>query len=72
MSKQRRPYNVKKMNETVLTVPEAAAILRISALKAYEHARNGRLPSVRLGRRVLVPREALDQFLAGATVNKQS
>jgi excisionase family DNA binding protein len=46
-----------------LTIPEAARLLRISPLKAYEYAREGILPSVRLGRSVRVPRAALDRLL---------
>ena len=46
-----------------LTVDEAAAMLGISRGLAYELVRQGRLPSVRLGRRILVPRAALVAFL---------
>jgi excisionase family DNA binding protein len=38
----------------VLTVPEVAKVLRISRNRAYEAVRTGAIPSVRLGRRVLV------------------
>jgi excisionase family DNA binding protein len=38
----------------VLTVPEVARVLRISRNRAYEAVRTGAIPSVRLGRRVLV------------------
>ena len=46
-----------------LTVDEAARALRISRTLAYEAARSGALPCVRIGRRLLVPREALDRLL---------
>jgi len=46
-----------------LTVEEAARALRISRTLAYEAARSGALPCVRIGRRLLVPREALDRLL---------
>ena len=49
-----------------LTVEEAAARLGISRTLAYELARTGRLPVpvLRLGRRVLVSRQALERVLA--------
>jgi excisionase family DNA binding protein len=49
-----------------LTVEEAAARLGISRTLAYELARTGRLPVpvLRLGRRVLVSRLALERVLA--------
>lgn len=43
----------------VLTVPEAAALLRIGRSAAYEACRCGDIPSVRLGRKIRVPRAAL-------------
>lgn len=41
------------------TVAEAAAILGISRFSAYECARTGQLPVIRLGRRLVVPVTAL-------------
>jgi excisionase family DNA binding protein len=46
-----------------LTVEESAKLLSISRNLAYELVADGRLPSIRLGRRVLVPRQALYQLL---------
>jgi excisionase family DNA binding protein len=47
----------------VVTVTEAAEILGISRTLAYELARTGQLPSLRLGRRLVVPRAALVSLL---------
>lgn len=47
----------------VLTVEEAAKVLRIGRSAAYEAARRGELPSVRIGRSLRVPRAALDRLL---------
>jgi excisionase family DNA binding protein len=47
----------------VLTVTEAATLLRISRNSAYEAARRGEIPTIRLGRRLLVPRAALERLL---------
>ncbi len=49
----------------VLTVEEAAKILRISRNSAYEAVKRGDIPSVRIGRRVLVPRTSLEMMLRG-------
>jgi excisionase family DNA binding protein len=45
------------MNEPLtLTVEQAAELLGVSRGLAYEAARRGQLPTIRLGRRLLVPR----------------
>ncbi|MFC1893929.1 helix-turn-helix domain-containing protein [Chloroflexota bacterium] len=46
-----------------LTVEEAAAALKISRGLAYEAARDGRIPTIRIGRRLLVSRRALEKLL---------
>ncbi len=48
----------------VLTVVEVARELGISRGLAYEAVRLGQIPSVRIGRRVLIPRAALERLLA--------
>ena len=45
------------------TVVEVARILGIGRTAAYEAARTGDLPSVRIGRRILVPKAALERLL---------
>jgi excisionase family DNA binding protein len=47
-----------------LTVEEAAATLGVSRASAYEAVRRGEIPAIRIGRRVLVPRAALDRLLS--------
>lgn len=49
-----------------MTVEEAAVALGISRASAYEAARRGEIPTSRIGRRILVPRVALDRLLAAA------
>jgi excisionase family DNA binding protein len=49
-----------------LTVQEAARVLGISRSSAYEAARRGELPTVRIGRRYVVPRVALERMLSQA------
>lgn len=51
----------------IMTVPEAAAYLRIGRTRAYELVRTGILPSVKLGRLVRIPRDLLLAWLATDT-----
>ena len=52
-------------NRLVLTVTEAAAALGISRAHAYELVARGELPSLRLGRRIVVPRRGLERLIDG-------
>jgi excisionase family DNA binding protein len=47
-----------------LSVEEAGRILGISRGAAYARAEDGSLPTIRLGKRLLVPKSALDKMLA--------
>ncbi len=49
-----------------MTIEEAAAALGISRAFAYEAAHRGEIPIVRIGRRMLVPRAALNKMLEQA------
>ena len=46
-----------------MTVEEASAALGISRSLAYELVRRGDIPSLRLGRRIVVPVRALDDLV---------
>jgi excisionase family DNA binding protein len=48
----------------LLGVAEAAKLLGISRNLAYELIRQGRLPHLRLGRRILIPRKGLEEWIA--------
>lgn len=50
-----------------LTVDEVAQVLGISRALAYELIARGEIPSLRLGRRVVVPRHSLELLLAQVT-----
>ncbi len=50
-----------------LTVMEAAEVLGISRTLTYELVARGKLPSLRLGRRIVVPRQALEALLEAAS-----
>jgi excisionase family DNA binding protein len=53
------------LERRVVTLTEAAVILRISRGSAYEAARRREIPTIRIGRRLLVPTAALERMLAG-------
>ena len=55
------------MQKQTYTIPEAASVLGIGRSAAYEAARTGQLPVIRIGKRILVPAVALERMLAGAT-----
>jgi len=55
---------VEQMERRTLSVSEAARILGISRAHAYDCVRSGELPSITLGRRVVVPRQAIEELLA--------
>lgn len=53
-----------KPEPLLLTVGEAARLLRVSRNLAYELVAQGRLPHIRLGSRILIPRRGLEEWIA--------
>jgi excisionase family DNA binding protein len=49
----------------VKTLDEVASLLRISRGSAYEAAKRKEIPTIRIGRRLLVPSDALERLLSG-------
>ena len=47
-----------------MTVGECAKILGIGRQLAYDKVKTGEIPVIRIGRRLLVPRRALEKLLA--------
>ena len=52
----------------LITVVEAAEVLRISRNLAYDLVARGEMPHVRLGRIIRVPRKSLEDWIARQTV----
>jgi len=52
------------MDALTVSVEEAGSLLGISRGLAYRLAASGQLPTLRLGRRIVVPKPALDALLA--------
>jgi excisionase family DNA binding protein len=55
-----------QLERRVVTVNEAAVMLRISRSSAYEAVRRKEIPTIRIGRRLLVPLVALERLLAAS------
>jgi len=45
------------------SVNEVAKLLGISPATCYEHCTRGTLPTIKFGRRILIPKAAFDRFL---------
>jgi excisionase family DNA binding protein len=51
----------------VLTVPEAAQLMRLSASALYKSIRSGHFPGVKVRGRIVIAKTALVAFLGGTT-----
>ena len=64
MSQNTQTQDQTNLSESlVLTVGEAARLLRLSKTTTYDQIRQGSIPSIRMGKRILVPRSALMRML---------
>lgn len=55
------------MERKTLSVVEAGEALGIGRSAAYEAAKTGQLPTIRIGRRLVVPIALLDRMLKGSS-----
>ena len=55
----------------VLNVPEVAALLGLGKTATWEGIWRGEIPHIKVGRRVLVPREALNGMLSRIAQSKR-
>ena len=53
------------LSRRTYTIDEAARLLGIGRNSAYEAATRGEIPTIKIGKRVVVPKAALDRMLAG-------
>ena len=65
------PGGAREGAKPALSVAEAAELLGVSRALTYELVKRGELPSVRLGRRIVVPRRAVEQLLAAASEGRR-
>jgi excisionase family DNA binding protein len=54
-----------ELERMALTVAETASLFGLARNSACEAIRRGELPAVRIGRRILVPRPALEKMISG-------
>jgi excisionase family DNA binding protein len=59
----RQSHDRKRSDRLALTVDEASELLGISKWLGYEMVAQGRLPALRLGRRLVIPLSALERLL---------
>lgn len=52
---ERKTYNIE----------EAGRLLGVGGNQAYEAARTGQIPTIKIGKRILVPKAAFDRMLNG-------
>jgi len=55
-----------------ITIEEAASQLGLSRNAAYDAAKRGDLPTIRMGRRLLVPRVAFEALLDPAAMKREA
>ena len=55
----------KDVDSIVWTVAEVGKILRLSRGATYEAIRSKQIPSIQIGRRILIPRAALERLVDG-------
>ena len=51
--------------ESVLSVNECAKMLKISRSSVYQGCLTGEIPHIKIGRRILIPKRALEKMLEG-------
>jgi excisionase family DNA binding protein len=57
------------LQREAFSLEETAKSIGIGRTLAYDAARRGEIPTIRIGRRLLVPRAALEQLLATAATD---
>lgn len=65
-------FNVTPFTRQTYTVIEAAVILGLGTAKVYQAVRDGTIPSIRIGRRFLIPRAALEKMFDDAVAAPQA
>lgn len=56
-------FNQETLEPAVYDVPEIAVLLNINRITAYQLAKKEGFPAVRIGRRIIVPKQAFHRWL---------
>ena len=59
------PLGPKWVDREVFTVDEAGEILGLSRASAFAAVSRGEIPSIRVGKRLIIPRRPLEKMLTG-------
>lgn len=54
------------MDRLTITVDEAARQLGMGRATVYDAVKTGEMPSIKLGRRIVIPRAAFEELLRGS------
>jgi excisionase family DNA binding protein len=65
-------YTTSEQLPLMLSVPEIAAVLGISRAAAYELARTKDFPSLRIGTRIVVPKDKFIDWINGRVEEKDA
>ncbi|MEW6770442.1 MAG: excisionase family DNA-binding protein [Bacillota bacterium] len=68
---QRRAAKLENLPKLAFSPTEAAYVLALGRTKTYELIAQGRLRSIRVGRRLLIPAEAIREFLTQEITGKK-
>lgn len=63
---RRKKAEIPMAERLVYTIVEAGELLNLSERTAYDAAKRGDIPTIRIGARFVVPKAALEAMLAGA------
>jgi excisionase family DNA binding protein len=63
---------VKPDEKNIYSVDELAALLDVSRQLIYEGLRNKTIPSIKLNKRFIIPRAAIDEWLRNAGDSKKA
>jgi excisionase family DNA binding protein len=55
----------------ILTVPEVSEYTRLSKSTIYDLTKAGKMPHIRIGSRILIRKEALDEWLNKHSLDEQ-
>lgn len=58
------------MENLTLTVEEASKIASVGINQMYQAVREGKIPSLRIGRRILIPRRKFIAMLSGEEITQ--
>lgn len=65
MKKSRKKGSQTEAASLVYTVDGFAKLFNISRAAAYQAVKRGEVPSIRIGRRLVIPKAGVDRMLAG-------